>query len=139
MKYGFFLLLATLALCTATAGVKDIAPGKYGKITPFTKDEVIVYPDFTVRFLGTRTVESTTGAQSFVYWDFEIDSSGAKTQVSWKRSTGATVPAYFDVQGAPYVMELRTTVASKKVLKDNQFVIWPKTDYLKIASRGLLK
>ncbi|MEO6053253.1 MAG: hypothetical protein ABIP97_04505, partial [Chthoniobacterales bacterium] len=94
--------------------------------------------DFTVRFLGTRTVESTTTAQSYKYWDFEIDSSGAKTKVSWNSGNGAIVPAYFEVQGQTYVMELRATIASKGFMKENQFVIWPKSAYRKATSKGLL-
>jgi hypothetical protein len=121
----FFVLLAT----TACAGEK--APASYGVIVSFSKGRAVVFPDFTMTYLGERRVADPKFKPGFTFYDFEVKSAKSTGKVSWTSGTGVIDSAAFNVDGRPYELELRGSVIKKGWLKDDEMVVWPQAKFMK--------
>jgi hypothetical protein len=119
-----FVLLAT----TACAGEK--APASYGTIVHFSKGHPVVFPDFTMTYLGERKVADPKFKPGFTFYDFEVKSAKVTTKASWTSGTGGIDSASFNVDGRPYELELRGSVVKKGWLKDDEMVVWPQAKFL---------
>lgn len=111
------------------------AVGVYGRPVPYALHQAVQYPDFSVRFLGTRREVISVYPRGFLYYDFEIFSRAQeKTTVSWTSGTGSLGPHAFEVDGKGFFLELKAnsleTDARKRWLKENEMIIWKREDYL---------
>jgi hypothetical protein len=129
MRTNKFLLLAALACLIL--GVALAAPAaEYGAPVHYALGRDIVFPDFTMRFLGRRHVESPVFKAGFTYYDFAVAGHGKTRTISWTSGTGLIDATDFEVDGRPYELELRGSVGSKRWLGDNEMVVWRRADYL---------
>jgi hypothetical protein len=129
------LLLALLARFSAAAVGAD-QDADYGTVVGFTKNRTLVFRDFTMRFLGRRHVGHPVFKHGFTYCDFEVRSSKVTQTISWSSGTGVIDSASFEVDGRPYELELRGSVARKGWLREDEMVVWPEAKYLKaLAAR----
>jgi hypothetical protein len=124
-------LAALVLLLPACAAEPKLAP--YGQPVRFAKNRVIEFHDFTVRYLGQRRVSSPVFKPGFLYYDFEVAGRGGPQTVSWSSGTGVIDAASFKVDGRPYELELKATVARKGWMRDDEMVVWPEADFQKAA------
>ncbi|MEN6440786.1 MAG: hypothetical protein ABFD97_19620 [Syntrophobacter sp.] len=128
-------LLVLALLSFLEAGECGTSP--YGKPAKYSLNMVISYPDFTIRFIGTRREVSKVYPRGFLYYDFEIISNkGSKTKVSWSSGTGVLGPVEFSVEGGRYYLELKANSLERDPemswLKENEMIIWRKEVYIEI-------
>ena len=99
----------------------------------FAKNRVVEFRDFAVRYLGERRVKSPIFKPGFLFYDFEVTGRGGKQTVSWSSGTGLIDATSFKVDGRPYELELRATVARKGWMRDDEMVVWPEADFQRAA------
>lgn len=129
-----FLISIVLLLSFCTLGNCEVSP--YGKRVQFAAGKSISYPDFVIRFVGTRYEVTKIYPRGWLVSDFEVSSKhGEKVKVSWSSGTGNIAPALFSVDGKEYFLELTATQlerdSKKQWLKDDEMIIWTKEVYLK--------
>jgi len=129
MKTNRILLLLLMLAATACGGERP--PAAYGAIVKFSKGRAVVFPDFTMTYLGERRVTDKVFKPGFTYYDFEAKGAKGATKVSWTSGTGVIDSASFQVDGKPYELELRGSVIKKGWLKDDEMVVWPQAQFLK--------
>jgi hypothetical protein len=130
-----FLVSIALIFCLCSIGDCEVSP--YGKRVRFTPGKSIDYPDFTIRFVGTRREVPKVYPRGWLVYDFEVVSKrGEIVKVAWSSGTGSIEPSSFSVGGKEYFLELKATVAEtdsrKQWLKDDEMIIWTKEVYLKM-------
>lgn len=101
----------------------------YGEPTRFAKGREIVFPDFSIRYLGERQVAGPQFPRGFRYYDFEVKAGGETRTVSWTSGTGVIDSASFEIGGKPFELEMRGSVARKGWLRDDEFVLWPRAQF----------
>ena len=131
-KLSLMALVSLLAACVFA----DDKVAAYGVPVRYAKGADILFPDFTVRYLGERHVSSPAFKPGFTCYDFEV--RGKETvKASWSSGTGVIDSATFQVDGRPYELELRGSVARKGWLRDDEMVVWPQAKFLKaLEARG---
>jgi hypothetical protein len=97
----------------------------------FAKNRDVVFANFTVRYLGERRVSSPIFKPGFTFYDFEVRSSKSRQTVSWSSGTGVIDSTSFKVDGKPYDLELKGSVARKGWLREDEMVVWPEAQFLK--------
>lgn len=117
------------------SAVGECGNSLYGQPVEFSLTKEIKFPDFTVRFLGTRREISKVYTRGFLYYDFEISSNkGSKVTASWSAGTGELGPIEFSLDDKKYFLELRAnsleTDPKKMWLQQNEMIIWKKEVYL---------
>ncbi len=122
-------MIRSLLFITVLLGIFSsfCAGGKavYDKKTVFEKDLELQFPDFKLKFLGTRSVTSERFASGFTFYDFSIGSAALTRTVSWSSGTGDIGPVEFDVDGARFQLELRFSDRLGR-LAENEIVITKK-------------
>jgi hypothetical protein len=129
-----FLISIALLFSFCSTGNCELSP--YGKRIGFAPGKSIHYPDFTIRFVGTRREVPKMYPRGWLVYDFEVLSRhGESSQVSWSSGTGNIAPALFSVDGKEYFLELKATQlerdSKKQWLKDDEMIIWTEDIYLK--------
>jgi hypothetical protein len=122
-------MLLVLLAATACAGEK--APAGYGVIVHFSRGHAVVFPNFSMTYLGERRVSDPKFKPGFTFYDFEVKSAKSTQTVSWTSGTGVIDSASFKVDGRPYELELRGSVIKKGWLKDDEMVVWPQAKFMK--------
>jgi hypothetical protein len=125
------LILLQFLFCSNSSNRNDL----YGKRVRFEINRVTHYPDFSIRFIGTRHVVPDVYPRGWDVFDFEIIAKDQEKQkISWSAGTGAIGPTYFSVDDREYVLELEATLSEndpqKGWLGENEMIIWIKSDYL---------
>jgi hypothetical protein len=104
---------------------------KYGEKVSYSSGEELKLPDFTIRFVGKREEKISKDIVfplKMTFYDFEIAKGEAKKKVSWSSGTGDIGPAFFEIGGGNYVLELSQSDILKS-LEEGFFVIWKKAEY----------
>lgn len=127
-------IVVTAVLAGMTACSQSADPS-YGEPVRYALGREVVFPDFSIRYLGERHVKSAIFKPGFIYYDFEVTSGSESRKVSWSSGTGVIDSSSFEIGGKPYELELRGTVARRKWLKDDEMILWPREAYLR-AARG---
>ncbi|RBP42561.1 hypothetical protein DES53_106270 [Roseimicrobium gellanilyticum] len=122
-RHFLTLGMATFAMPACAAGKGGSA--SYGTKVKFSKGSPITFPDFELKYVGTRKVSSSTYPRGFLYHDFEVSRSSASKTVSWSSGTGDIGPAIFQFDGKEFWLELSRSDKLGK-LADNEVVIWKK-------------
>lgn len=135
-KIAYLLILFQFLFCVRSNNEDSL----YGKRVQYEIDKMIQYPNFSIRFIGTRHVVPDVYPRGWLVYDFEIISKDQeKLKVSWSAGTGAIGPTYFSVNEREYVLELEATIPEsdpkKGWLDENEMIIWRKSDYLKRLNR----
>ncbi len=94
----------------------------YPSKTVYSKDQELMFPDFTVIYLGDRHVDHEIYKNGFHYRDFLIKSSDQEQVVSWTSGTGEIVPHNFTVDDKCFYLELGLS-DSFGALNSNELVI----------------
>lgn len=93
----------------------------YGEKVTYTKNQVILFPDFSLQYLGNREQHANN---LLAHHEFEIRKGKKKKGISWLKNPLADIgPQVFEFIGKKYVLELEK---SEKVgfLKNNELVVW---------------
>jgi len=133
----YVLIAITLACCmysAGTAGTAEVSP--YGKRVRFVAGTYVNYPDFAIRFIGTRREVPKMYPRGWLVYDFEVRAkSGETIKVAWSAGTGNIAPATFAVGGREYFLELKATAfksdSRQQWLKDDEMIIWTKEVYVR--------
>jgi hypothetical protein len=130
----YFSVAIVLWLCMSSTGTAEVNP--YGKRVRFVAGKSVSYPDFTIRFIGTRREVPKMYPRGWLVYDFEVHTrSGEMIKVAWSAGTGEIGPAGFTVGGREYFLELKATAFAtdprKTWLKDDEMIIWMKDVYLR--------
>jgi hypothetical protein len=122
-------IILTLILLALTSCVTILVPpGEFGKITTFKKGNPVVYPDFTITYVGyPETKYPPVGYRAH---NFTIESKSGKHLVHYING-GEVFPAQFEVQGQKYMLELVSSLATRIILKDNEMIIWKLEEWQK--------
>jgi hypothetical protein len=136
VKIVSLLILFQFLFCSNSNNESDL----YGKRVKYELDTVIQYPNFSIRFIGTRHVVPDVYPRGWLVYDFDVISKEEeKLQVSWSAGTGAIGPTYFSVDDREYVLELAATIpesdSKSGLLDENEIIIWRKSVYLKMLNR----
>lgn len=120
-----------IAICVllGVIGCASADPPAYGVPTRFAKGREIVFPDFSIRYLGERRMIVPQFRQGFLYHDFEVKAAAETKTVSWTSGTGVIDSASFEIGGKPFELEMRGSVARKGWLRDDEFVLWPRAKF----------
>jgi hypothetical protein len=132
MKY--FLPVIFLGFCMCSTGAAEV--NHYGKRVRFVAGKYVSYPDFTIRFVGTRREVPMMYSRGWLVYDFEVLAARGETvKVAWSAGTGELVPATFAVGGRHYFLELKATAlepdSRQSWLNDDEMIIWKKEVYLR--------
>ena len=98
--------------------------GAYGAKVVYAPGQFICFPDFTLRYVGTRHESSALFPRGFDFYDFQIQRSGESYTVSWSSGTGEIGPTFFTVHGQTYQLEL-VYAEQFAWLGDHELVIQP--------------
>jgi hypothetical protein len=123
------LLLLITSFCGLLFSCSSNGDGKYGEAVKYYEKSVVKFPDFDLTYMGERkqTANFPNGNSfTFTYFDFKIKTATEEKTVSWTSGTGEIAPAYFEIGGAQYMLELRSTENGKKKIDDDEVVITKK-------------
>ena len=67
---------------------------------------VLLYPDFTLKYVGQHRTQTPSYPRGFLYYDFQVKHGEQEQIVSWTSGTGVIGPVDFEFDGAPYTLEL---------------------------------
>jgi len=125
------VILIILVLCCGCVSPSN--EPQYGEVATFSKNREILYPDFSVRYLGQRRESSEAFPRGFLYYDFEMATETENEAVSWTAGTGDIAPHLFSIGGKEYflVLKINELAYEDYMLDDNEMIIWPKDVYLK--------
>ena len=78
---------------------------RYGHNFILKLGEKIVYPNFTLTFIGEReeAIPRFVGGM-FIYYDYEISDGFEKKTLSWTMGTGLIMPMQFEFKEKYYVL-----------------------------------
>ncbi|MDD4872079.1 MAG: hypothetical protein PHR77_16095 [Kiritimatiellae bacterium] len=125
MKNIILLLISlTLVSCTTTLVVSS----EFSKVTKFKKGNPVVYPDFTITYVGYP--ETKYPPAGYRAHNFKIESKSRKYLVHYING-GEVSPAQFEVQGQKYMLELVSSLAAHTILKNNEMIIWKFEEWQK--------
>jgi hypothetical protein len=99
------------------------AQAAYGTKVACPRGRTLLFPDFTLQFLGTRTVPLPQYPRGFKYYDFSIAVGDQRQTVSWTAGTGVIDPQEFTVAGKNFVLE-RGLSEKFGQLGEDDLVIW---------------
>jgi hypothetical protein len=135
-RAAFISMWMVFILLWGEVAAAELGTGTYGRPVQFALNAEIKYPDFSVRFVGTRREVLKAYPRGFLYYDFEVLSShGTNRKVAWSSGTGELGPREFSVDGEKYFLEMKAnsleTDPKKSRLKEDEMIIWKRDVYLK--------
>ena len=104
---------------------------KYNEKISYADGKEIKFPDFSIKFIGTREVKypkDTDSQLKMTIYDFEVAKGETKKKISWSSGTGDIGPTFFEIGGGNYVLELSKSDILGAINEGN-FVVWKKVDY----------
>lgn len=122
LRLLLLLSVTVLGVLVIKAGGASTSVHAYGSKTPFTKGDVVKFPDFDLTYLGERKISSPVFKAGFIYHDFFIAKGEESEAMSWSSGTGEIAPQSFEVAGQWYQLELRYA-EGVGWLKDDELVI----------------
>lgn len=123
-----------ITMCLNACGLSDankIQNAIYGEKISYTSGKELKFPDFSVKFTGTREKPYPTENSSLkmIFYDFEVKKNDKKQTVSWSSGTGDIAPSFFYVEGADFVLELKRSDVAKDSLDEGVLIVWKRADY----------
>lgn len=130
MKIILILLIGMFLNVCGFSGASDDRTPKYGEKVSYSSGQELKFPDFTIKFTGKREVKypNENSNLKMTFYDFEAAKGEAKKKVSWSSGTGDIAPAFFEIGGGNYVLELSQSDLLKS-LEEGFLVIWKKAEY----------
>jgi hypothetical protein len=99
--------------------------GTYETKIKYEKGKEIVFPDFSLVYLGKRHRNDPAFKPGFTYYDFQISKDSVKQIVSWSSGTGDIAPKAFKVGGKDFYLELSTSIKLGR-LDDQEMAVWDR-------------
>ena len=101
-------LLCLLALVSGGVRTAHASSGKqrYSRRVRFALNQTVVFPDFTLRYIGQTHVKSAVFLPSFTYENFVVSAGGHEQTVQWCGGTGIPFPSAFKVGRKLFQLEL---------------------------------
>lgn len=119
-------IIITYFLVLALGCNGSVPTGEYNKITSFSENKPIKYPDFELTYIGERKQTSTFpngNSFTFTYYDFKVRNEKEEKTVSWTTGTGVIEPVNFEINGMKFMLELRYWEKEKKKLDEDVLVV----------------
>lgn len=122
MNFPASVFVALIVIMGFTLPLRGEEPSRYASKVTYAKDQALVFPDFTLTYLGSRQIKPPAGLHGWLIHDFTIRHGQQEQKVSWSSGTGDIGPTEFQVAGTHFLLELSRsdTLGS---LKENQLVI----------------
>lgn len=104
---------------------------QYGEAVFYKLNETIKFPDFTLKYEGTRNAPNLAdnASRNFTYYDFIVTDKNGSQKISWTDGAGETVAQDFNVNGKQYFLELKFSEKFVRNLGDNELVILTKQQF----------
>jgi hypothetical protein len=99
---------------------------EYSVRVKYNRKGTLEFPDFTLQFLGRRTVSFPEYPRGFLYYDFKIKKGGIEKTVSWSSGTGDLGPEGFEIGDHSFLLELRRSDKLGR-LEEDELVIWKES------------
>lgn len=123
----FLKKLLLIIGCAACFNCSSQNPEKkvcYGVSMQYVQGKEIVFPDFTLTYLGERKLDAPQSPRGyFLHRDFSITSEKEQKTISWSSGTGDLAPTDFTVANLKFSLELSHSDKLGQ-LGENQLVIW---------------
>ena len=122
----FLLTLTSFVILFPLSCRGKNSDGDYSKVVSFSKDAPVSFPDFELTYTGERKQTTTFpngNSFTFTYYDFKIKNDKEERTISWSAGTGEIAPAYFEINGVKFMLELRYWEKEKKKLDGDELVI----------------
>jgi len=119
-------IIVTYFLVFAIGCNSSIPSGEYNKITSFSENKPIKFPDFELIFTGERkdtSIFPNGNKFTFTYYVFKLKNDNKVDSVAWTSGTGVIGPIYFEFGGSKFSIELKYWEKEKKKLDEDEFVI----------------
>ena len=100
----------------------------YGEKVTYTENKALIFPDFTIQFMGERREEVSGYPRGFLYYDFEVSKDFQKQTVSWSSGMGDIGPNPFKFDGQDFLLERASSDVLGK-LKEDEMVVWTRGMY----------
>lgn len=104
----------------------------YAEVVPYSSNAWLKFPDFSIRYIGTRVVPPGKIKLTFTFYQFDVQAGGKTQRVEWSSGTGSIGPRKFTVDGKEFYLELMASMyagAPTERLNDNELVITPAEKY----------
>lgn len=116
----------SLAVASGNLGM-TMDTRNYGTRVTFTMDNILRFPDLSLRYVGSQRIETKhANSQGVVQHNFEAGVGKETARVSWSSDTGDTAPNIFTVGGQRFVLELGHSILSATMLDNDELVLWPE-------------
>src|SRR5215213_4961536 len=137
------ILILIFCMCLSSCSfnetpAEDNQIQKYGTKVSYSSGKELIFPDFTIKFVGKREEKISNDwlfPQKMTFYDFEVAKGETRQTLSWSSGMGDIGPQFFAINGAEYVLELRKSDIIKGSLGNDILVIWKKADYLDSLNR----
>jgi hypothetical protein len=95
---------------------------KYTQITKFQKSKTISFPDFDLKYLGTKDI-ATRYDGKLPFRVFLIKSNAETAEVLWSPGHGKISPSEFKIAGKDFLLELGYSDQFDKKLEKNELIV----------------
>lgn len=116
-----FVLIASMG----TLHPGEPAPLAYNTRVAFREKKAILFPDFTLTYLGKRQAAPPAGLRGWSFHDFTVSAGGHEQRVSWTSGTGDIGPTEFKVGAKTFLLEMGISDTLGK-MKADEVVVRPK-------------
>jgi hypothetical protein len=130
MKKILILLITFCLNACGLSGANENKVQNYGEKVSYTDRKEIIYPDFSLKFSGTRErgFPMPDSATKMIFYDFQVVKGDKMQTVSWSSGTGDIGPTFFYVEGVDYVLEMKQSDI-KGSLGEGNIVIWKRSEF----------
>lgn len=111
----------------------------YGKVTQYGLNQEIQFPDFNLKFIGTREIPGPNNAKWYAtIYDFIVSDKDGSQTVSWSSGSGDIAPRKFSIGGKDYFLERGSSWNWKLGrLEGNELVVLTNEQFLEIEKQLL--
>ena len=132
MRTNFLIFLLFWFATVPSLVIAETRDARYGRWETYSSTNVLKYPDFELRFIGSERGPlfpgSTTHRMGDIY-KFRITTKEAQQDVSWSSGTGDIGPISFEIGGESYILEMVHSVIFDGFVSRDKVMLWRKSEW----------